>query len=224
MSAAPFFQAGGRPQLIGVIGSAADLAYAKRLRPRPDWFELRLDCFCQMSPARLARWRTPLLITARHLAEGGRRTDVSRRNLLLRFLPAAQAVDVELRSLRELKDVWHEAKSLRRICSFHHFQRTPPLGELRKKLARAEKSGADLFKVVTAANTAHALSILREFLVHAQFPVCVMAVGTFGAESRLLFPKLGSRLIYAPLLRRQHRGQLTLAQWCARSIIRQPAY
>lgn len=199
--------------MVGVIASAADLAYAKRVRP--DWFELRLDCFSRVSLTRLAKWRTPLLITARHPAEGGRRTDVNRRDLLLRFLPAAGAVDVELRSLRELREVWDEAKNLRRICSFHDLRGTPSLGELRKKLARAQKSGADLCKVVTTVNDEREFAVLRQFLESSDFPMCVMAVGAFGEQSRLLFPELGSRLIYAPLLRPQYPGQLMLKQWRA---------
>jgi len=42
--------------------------------------------------------------------------------------------------------------------------------------------------------------------------LCVMAIGKFGPISRLLFPECGSVLVYAPLSRPFHDGQLTLEQ------------
>jgi 3-dehydroquinate dehydratase type I len=200
--------------LVGVIASTAELRLATRMRALPDLFELRLDHLPNLHESQLSKLRRPLIITARHPAEGGKRCD--RKRLLRRFLPQAQFVDIELRSVRELHQEWDEARRRRvgRICSVHDFKSTPELSILNQQLSRARKSGADLFKVVTRAETLRDLLILFEFFWSkvSSTRLCVMATGRFGPISRLLFREAGSTFIYAPLLRPLHQGQLTLAQ------------
>src|SRR5207244_12463841 len=115
----------------------------------------------------------------------------ARRDLLVKFLPRAKFVDVELRSLHELGPVWDEARRRRvgRICSFHDFKRTPEPAVLHKKLLRARKAGADVFKVVTRAEDFRDLLTLFELLWSelASMRLCVLASGIFGLISRLLF-------------------------------------
>ena len=200
--------------LVGVIASTAELRLATRMRALPDLFELRLDHLPKLAESQLSRLRRPLIITARHPAEGGTRCD--RKRLLRRFLPHAQFIDIELRSMRELREEWDEARHRRvgRICSVHNFKCTPELSILNQQLLRARKFGADIFKVVTRADILRDLLILFEFL-WANAPsmrLCVMATGKFGPISRLLFREAGSRFTYAPVLRPLHQGQLTLAQ------------
>src|SRR5438128_512689 len=113
--------------LVGVIASIDELRLATRMRAPPDLFELRLDHLPNLRKSQLLKLRRPLIITARHPAEGGKKLRSGRRNLLLKFLPWAKFVDVELRSLLELREVWDEARRLGagRICSLHDFKRTP---------------------------------------------------------------------------------------------------
>jgi 3-dehydroquinate dehydratase-1 len=201
---------------VGVIASIDELRLATKMRAPPDFFELRLDHLPNLSESQLSKLRRPLIITARHSAEGGKKLRSGRRDLLLKFLPQAKFVDVELRSLRELRQVWDEARRLRvgRICSFHDFQRTPELAVLHKKLLGACKAGADVFKVVTRANTLSDLLTLFEFLWSelSSMRLCVMAMGKFGPISRLFFRDAGSSFIYAPLRHPLHQGQLTFQQ------------
>jgi 3-dehydroquinate dehydratase type I len=221
------------------------------MRNLSDLFELRLDYLPSLDPKKIAKLRRPLIITARHPAEGGcgrgfrprargtggpssatpgsRRSPLhSRRDLLLKWLPHAHFVDVELRSLRELRVVWSRAASLKikRICSVHDFVRTPPHAVLNKQFQRAKKAGADIFKLVTRADELDDLITLLQFLHRAgsrgrstsraragtRVRCCVMATGKFGPLSRLLFPECGSVLIYAALRRPLYPGQLTLRQ------------
>jgi len=199
--------------LVGVIASVDELRLATRMRARPDLFELRLDHLPKLRESQLLKLRRPLIITARHPAEGGKKVRSGRRDLLLKFLPRAKFVDVELRSLHELGAVWDEARRLRvrRICSFHDFKGTPEPAVLHKKLLGARKAGADVFKVVTRAENFRDLLTLFEFLWRelASMRLCVMATGKFGAISRLFFRDAGSCLIYAPLRYPLHPGQLT---------------
>jgi 3-dehydroquinate dehydratase-1 len=208
------------PATVGVIASERELRAAMRMRKPPDFFELRLDYLPGLDPKKIARLRRPLVITARHPAEGGKKIPVracasrSRRELLLRFLLLAQLVDVELRSLQELRHVWEEAERFRikRICSVHDFARTPPHAVLQKQFQRAKRAGADIFKLVTRAETVDDLINLLQFLRRARGQCCVMAMGKFGPMSRLLFPECGSVFVYAPLRRALYPGQLTLQQ------------
>jgi len=200
--------------LVGVIASTDELRLATRMRAPPDLFELRLDHLPDLHVSQLSRLSRPLIITARHPAEGGKRCD--RKNLLRKFLPYAKFVDIELRSLRELREIWAEARRLAvgRICSVHDFKRTPELSVLRKQFSRSRKANADVFKLVTRADSLRNLLTLFEFLwtQSSLVPVCVMAVGKLGPISRLLFREAGSVFIYAPLRHALHDGQLTLSQ------------
>ena len=202
--------------LVGVIASPDELRLASRVRAPPDLFELRLDHLPNLRQSQLSRLRRPLIVTARHPAEGGRKLRRKRNDLLRHFLGRAQFLDIELRSLRELDGVWKEARRLGigRICSLHDFKRTPELPVLRRQLARAGKAGADVFKVVTRADTLRDLLTLFEFFwAHTSYmPMCVMAVGIFGPIARRLFLEAGAALIYAPLLHPLYEGQLTLQQ------------
>jgi 3-dehydroquinate dehydratase-1 len=206
------------PTIVGIIASAGDLRLATRMRNPPDLFELRLDHLIDLRESQISKLRSPLIITARHPAEGGagELSAARRRQLLLPFLPHAAAVDIELRSITALHKVWTEARrrGLERICSLHNFNRTPSLGLLRKEHRRAQSAGADIFKLVTRAENVADWSTLLEFLLtRRRSPrLCIMAVGKFGPISRRVFPVCGSCLLYAPLRHRLYPGQLTLAE------------
>ena len=202
--------------LVGVIASIDELRLATRMRAPPDLFELRLDHLPNLRESQLLKLRRPLIITARHPAEGGKKLRTGRCDLLLKFLLQAKFVDIELRSLRELREVWDQARRLGvgRICSFHDFEGTPQPAVLHKKMLCARKADADVFKVVTRADTLRDLLTLFEFLCSelSSMRLCVMAMGKFGPISRLFFREAGSFFIYAPLRHPLHHGQLTFRQ------------
>ena len=202
--------------LVGVIASVDELRLATGTRAPPDLFELRLDHLPNLRGSQLLKLRRPFIITARHPVEGGKKMPSRRRDLLLKFLPQARFVDIELRSLHELGTVWNEARCLGvgRICSFHDLKRTPNTSVLHKKLLSARKAGADVFKVVTRAEDIRDLLTLFEFLwsEFGSMRLCVMATGKFGPISRLFFRDAGSSLIYAPLRHPLHHGQLTFQE------------
>jgi len=204
--------------VVGVIASKNELRSARRLQSAPDFFELRLDRLPPLQESDIAKLQSPLIVTARHPAEGGaaKLSQTERRDLLSKFLPHAALIDIELRSLSALNEIWEQAgrQNIGRICSFHNFNRTPELGRLQKRRRRAADAGADIFKIVTRADTVDDLITLLRVLrfQSSAMRLCVMATGKFGAISRLLFPECGSVLVYAPLNRAFHDGQLTLEQ------------
>jgi len=211
------------PQVVGVITSSAEVRAAERLRRPPDLFELRLDWLLHEKGLErsIRSLRAPIIITARHSAEGGRHrlADPARSGLLLRFLPLAKYVDVELRSVSGLRAVLEKARRIGvgTIISLHDVDITPTLGSLRAKAAAAVRLRPALFKVATRTDSVAQLSRLMEFfcLASKDMPVAAMGIGQFGAVSRLLFARCGSALIYTSLLSPRVDGQLSLQQFRA---------
>ncbi|MEY2489101.1 MAG: 3-dehydroquinate dehydratase [Verrucomicrobiota bacterium] len=209
------------PQLVGVIFTRADLQRAVRMRNPPDLFELRLDALMAKSAeveSALADLRVPLIITARHPREGGSNclSARERRALLLRFLPYAAYVDIELRAAGSLRAILDEARarSIRTILSFHDFRETPSRARF-DEIARAARSlGADLLKIATRTDTPVQLARLLDFFQEERLKIKIaaMGIGRLGRISRLEFARHHSALNYAHLGRAQAKGQLSIAQ------------
>jgi len=215
-----------RQFLVGVIASAADLRFAAAMREPPDLFELRLDCLLSIVDQlerKMSILGSPIIITARDPREGGAHNLSlrQRRDLLLRFLPQAKYVDVELRSAGAFKSLLVSARkqNVRRILSFHNFKSTPSAQSLRSKASLAKARGADIFKVACRTDSPAQLQRLLDFLAnkdarHAvasrrrvDLPVSAMGIGKLGAISRLLLARCGSVLNYASLQQSQVEGQ-----------------
>jgi len=211
------------PQIVGVIASPADLRFAITMSEPPDLFEIRLDHLCEMLDQLELKMsilsggeRAPFIITARDPREGGANnlSLQKRLNLLLRFLPYAKYVDVELRSARAFKSLLASARkqNVRRILSFHNFKSTPPPRSLSAKATLAKAHGADIFKVAARTETPAQLVRLIDFVTDkdVDLPVSAMGIGKLGAISRLLLARCGSVLNYAALHRSQIEGQLPI--------------
>jgi 3-dehydroquinate dehydratase-1 len=240
-----------RARLVGVIASRADLQLAVKMANPPDFFELRLDrligCLDQLEKKRLP---APLIITARHPAEGGanRLSIQRRRDLLMRFLPRARYVDLELRSAKSLRVVLDLARKKRigSIISFHDFKNTPSVRTLKNKARAAKSYGADIFKVAIRTDTSAQVERLLDFFANEKlvpsgakrksFPewsrkgrmdidlaISAMGMGKLGAVSRVVLAQLGSVLNYGSLRTPNAGGQLSIRQLrsalCALKII-----
>jgi 3-dehydroquinate dehydratase I len=210
------------PRIVGMITSRADLDRAVRMRGQPDLFELRLDCLVRVVDeleSKLSKLRAPLIITARHPAEGGANqlNLRQRRELLSRFLPCARYIDIELRSAAALRSLIKLAreKNVRRIISFHDLKATPDLGGLQLKARRAKSLGADIFKVATRIDTPAQLARLLDFITKKDIGLAIsaMGIGKLGAISRVLLAYRGSTLIYGSVAPASDiEGQMSLEQ------------
>jgi 3-dehydroquinate dehydratase-1 len=207
------------PKSVGVISSRVDLRAALCLRSPPDFFELRLDALVNdidKAERAIPKLPAPLIITARHPLEGGanRLRANERRELLLRFLPYAAHVDIELRSLRGFRPVLEAARSkqITVIISFHDFQNTPSRNQLRAKERAALAAGAGIFKVASRTDSAAQLGRLLAFFTGEQHavPVSAMGIGKLGRASRIALARFGSVLNYAHLGKAGIAGQLDL--------------
>lgn len=209
------------PQLVGVVFTRADLQRAVRMRNPPGLFELRLDeLFARKdeSSAALGKLRAPLVITARHPLEGGssQLSARKRRALLLRFLPQAAYVDIELRSAGSLAPILEEArvKNVRTIISFHDLNETPSRRRLDEIACAAKALGADILKIATRTDTSAQLARLLDFFQRTRVKtgIAAMGIGRLGRISRLEFARRGSILNYAHLGKPQTEGQLSISQ------------
>lgn len=209
------------PRIVAVIADRAGLAEAMELREPPDFFELRLDalrdCLDEIDAA-LPRLHAPLILTARHPAEGGRGAlaVTARRRLLRRFSCRAAFLDIELRSVRPMQRLIAEARRRQTglIISVHDLRGTPPAARLRVQFQRALAWRPDIFKIATRTGTMAQLERLLAFFADnvPALPIAAMGIGKFGAESRRRFARLGSALAYGALGRPTAPGQPSLSE------------
>jgi 3-dehydroquinate dehydratase-1 len=211
-------------RVVGVIASHADLRLATRMSHPPDLFELRLDLLVGLEKQlekKMPMLRKPLIITARHPDEGGANnlSSLQRRELISRFLPQAQYVDLELRSVKAFRPLLDLArcKNVRSIISFHDLGSAPNPRSLHAKARVAKSWGADIFKVAVRVDTTAQLLRLLDFASKrdVDLPVSAMGIGKFGAVSRVLLAQCGSAFVYTSLSEPRVEGQMALEEFRA---------
>jgi len=205
-----------RPEIVATAHSAAGLRAAGKLhRGQVDWVELRLDLLGVTEGAlqkAVSTLRVPVLLTARHPAEGGagNLSAAKRHRLLAELISEASALDLELRSVKTCRNLLQEAEcqGVRKIISFHDFAKTPSLPRLRRIVADAVRQGADIVKVATFLCGPRDLAVLLSLQASASAtPLATMGMGPLGRVSRLALAAAGSRLVYGYLDRPQVPGQ-----------------
>lgn len=192
------------------------------MRRPPDFFEIRLDTLRRSLDEverALPRLRASLILTARHPAEGGdgQLTAAARRPLLLRFLDRAALVDIELRSLREMKPLLAEMRQRRigLLISVHKLTDTPSVAALHRLANSARAQSPAILKIATRTDSALQLDRLVAFFLEASqpaSPLAVMGIGRLGRGSRIRFDRLGSALTYVSLGDSNVEGQPSLVQ------------
>lgn len=211
----------GRPLVVATVHTEAGWRAARSARTAGgDWLELRLDC---LAPRRVLELRDvaalprPVLLTARHPLEGGvGGLSLARRTALLTpLLPAAAAIDVELRSADAMAAVLQEASRAGAavVLSHHDFRGTPRLPVLRAKVRAAVAAGADIAKIAITLRTPADLAVLLQLLaMPSAVPMAVMGMGPLGRAARPLLAIAGSILNYGYLDRPQVPGQIAAAR------------
>ena len=174
-----------------------------------------LECLRRMADVVDA---TPLLLTCRTAAEGGRaRLDDSGYGALLCSVldgladwaperrPAAIDVEVQRGCLPQVCTQAH-GLGVDVVASFHDFEATPTDEALAEVLARMAREGADLAKIAvwptSADDVARLLGVCARATAGAGersglgVPVAAMSMGALGAVSRVA-PAFGSALTFA---------------------------
>ena len=174
-----------------------------------------LECLRRMTDVIDA---TPLLLTCRTAAEGGRaRLDDSGYSALLRSVldelagwepgrrPSAVDVEVQRGCLPQVSEQAH-GLGIDVVASFHDFKATPVDDVLEDVLSRMASEGADLAKIAVWPTGADDVARLLGVCARATaapgkgtglgLPVAAMSMGALGAVSRVA-PVFGSALTFA---------------------------
>lgn len=205
-----------RGSVVATAHTPGGVRAAVRLRPGAvDLVEFRLDCLAghdRMIAEALAEMRIPVLLTARHPAEGGAGSwnDKEREAMIRQFLPTAAAIDVELRAVKQRRELLKEAAraGILRIVSFHDFKSTPSLVRLRRIAGSAIRAGADVVKIAATLRGPNDLAALLSLLSgKSRAGMALMGMGPLGKVSRLTLGAAGSCLNYGFLDKPQVEGQ-----------------
>jgi 3-dehydroquinate dehydratase-1 len=207
----------GRPAVVAVLGEGAE-----RLLPQAeqaDMIELRLDLISSSHPletleALRQATAKPIIATARHKSEGGsfQASEAERRDLLIKAAAYADYVDVELNADIRAEVLSRIAKLA--IVSYHDFQAMPDDQELARIYGRMKEAGAAIAKIaVTPQEKKDNLRILQ-FLLDADMPLCMIAMGDLAKHMRALAPLYGSALTYAYVAESTAPGQMSLSELC----------
>ena len=174
-----------------------------------------LECLRRMTDVIDA---TPLLLTCRTAAEGGRaRLDDSGYSALLRSVldelagwepgrrPSAVDVEIQRGCLLQVSEQAH-GLGIDVVASFHDFKTTPADDVLEDVLSRMASEGADLAKIAVWPTGADDVARLLGVCARAAaapgegtglgLPVAAMSMGALGAVSRVA-PVFGSALTFA---------------------------
>ncbi|HAL71316.1 MAG TPA: hypothetical protein DCP71_06035 [Verrucomicrobiales bacterium] len=214
-----------RPLTVGVIPDPGTLQLWASLSPAQreascDVIELRLDTLktpvAEIRTA-LAGNSTPILLTARHPAEGGQGSEAAAGRIaqLEPLLDLATLMDIELRSAMDMRSLVQKAQGMgvRVIGSFHDFQATPGEEVLRGAINFAQPAGLDAVKLATFLNSSADLNRLITLTseVH-RLRLSSMGMGPLGRVSRLVLAKCGSLLNYGYLGEANAPGQWPAAR------------
>jgi 3-dehydroquinate dehydratase-1 len=208
------------PQTVGVISSPGVLAdFASKSAAAQtracDLVELRLDLLKlsheQVREAAL-RLAVPILITARHPAEGGEGPPEAdaRAAMLEPLLDIATLMDVELRSLQFIRPLISAAKEQRVeiVGSFHDFEGTPSSVRLFDARDEALRAGLGSVKIAcTLTGPSDLIALMEQSTKLHPLPFSMMGMGELGRLSRLALAKLGSWLNYGYLGESNAPGQ-----------------
>lgn len=214
-----------RPLAVGVIADEGALAHFTSLEESVrlalcDVAELRLDLLKLPAAdlrSKLAGNTVPLLLTARHPAEGGQAPEdaVARAAMIEPLLDLAALVDLELRSAMQMQSTIQKARaaSVPVIGSFHDFQATPADEVLLGAVNFAQQAGLDAVKIATYLNTQDDLIRLMKLAggTH-RLRLSVMGMGPWGRVSRLVLAKSGSLLNYGFIGAANAPGQWPVAR------------
>jgi 3-dehydroquinate dehydratase-1 len=227
------------PWLVGVVSGPAAVARFAATAPRSrviDLLEVRVDLFEASHDAsvigawaaagtRVEATGTPVLVTIRLAAEGGRwaRPDAERLALYREALAFATWVDIEAASpLAGEVTALARARGATSIVSHHDFTRTPPPDELERLLAACRAAGADVPKLATKVNGDEDRAALLALAAAHAGRACVIGMGP--ADLRVALPAAGSRLAYGFLDAPTAPGQISADDMNARLAAASPAY
>jgi 3-dehydroquinate dehydratase type I len=173
-----------------------------------DGVEIWLDLIGDLEiPALLKHAKMPVICVCKDKAEGGRFTG-NRAQMAGLLIQAAKCgadyIDIPFSMPKNLskKIVQQAPRNVKIIISFHDFKKTPSLINLQKLALKMCAKGADIVKIACMARTLSdtlQMVCLAQILQSKKIPHILIAMGKKGTLSRVLTPKLGGDIMFAPL-------------------------
>ena len=180
--------------------TGTDIAAVKKIEPIVDLFEVRIDLIGDKWTEVARQLKKPWIACNRMVEEGGK-WDGNEARRIERLLQAvelgAKIVDIEYNAKNVDNIIRLIKKRADCLLSFHDFQKTPPLDILKQIVNKELKAGADICKVVTAAQTFEDnLAVMRLFSEFPDVKMVAFAMGTQGFISRVMAPLIGAYFTY----------------------------
>ena len=203
--------------------SAARAAGADIVEWRLDYFQ-ELDKAIDTARALREALSMPVLLTRRSVAEGGQRVPITEKQVVELYAEACAAgfadlIDYEMsNAATDVKAVREAARrhGVGLVCSFHDFERTPPLPDLARQFRRAQELGGDVAKVsVMARSSEDTLTLLAATQQASQaleLPVIGISMGPHGALSRTIGFAFGSALTFGVATAGSAPGQMPIGE------------
>jgi 3-dehydroquinate dehydratase I len=190
-----------------------------------DMIELRLDLLAAGDPIQTIKavrkaTAKPIIATARLKTEGGmfQGSEDERIDLLIEAAYYADYVDVELLADQRDNAIARIIKPV--IVSYHDFQGMPGDLQLTGIYEEMTKTKAAIAKIAVTPQCLRDNLRILQFLLDADMPLCMIAMGQLGRHLRAIASLYGSALTYGFVRQSTAPGQMSLAELCqARKLI-----
>jgi len=159
----------------------------------------------------------PVLLTLRIPPEGGHRPwkVAERRALFLRLISHVEAIDVEMATAEAMAPVIARARELKKtvVLSAHALKKPATVSQMTAWTGGFSGEARTILKIAGQIKSWRDLQQLAAILVnHPEWPVAVMGLGPYAAQSRSVLAALGSRLVYGYLDEAAAPGQPSAAE------------
>jgi 3-phosphoshikimate 1-carboxyvinyltransferase len=141
---------------------------------------------------------------------------IAREQMLAAIQSGAEYIDIQENApadvFKEIKEEIEKNDTCKLIVSYHNFESTPQLAELKAIAERCKNLGANLVKIVpTAANISEASRVLQ---LYKLFPdnLIAFAMGNAGKFTRVASLYLGAPFAYCSYTTQTADGQYTVAE------------
>jgi 3-dehydroquinate dehydratase-1 len=210
------------PIVLGTITTAAGLRCLARKKLPADAVEVRVDALLakkmpvEKIEAALRTKKHAVLLTLRIPSEGGQVAwkVKERLELFLRLLPNVEAIDVELATARAMRLVIEKARCAGKtvVLSAHAISKPASPAQIARWVGRLPPLPATILKIAVRIMSWRDLQRLAALLVnHPGWPIAVMGLGPYAAQSRATLTALGSCLVYGYLDQAAAPGQPSAA-------------
>jgi 3-dehydroquinate dehydratase type I len=206
-----------KPRICAVIVNN-DLEAVKEVELFVDLFEVRIDLIGDGWHKLVKQLRKPWIGCNRSADEGGKweGDEAERMEKLLEATElGADIIDLELRTANLKQAIELIKKRTKCLLSFHELERTPPLNNMREIVQRQLEAGADVCKVITAAQGfKDNLTILQLISEFSKTRIVSFTMGPLGVISRILCPLVGGDFTYASIGKGKESapGQITVTE------------